>query len=405
MERLDVYSLMTIFDFLSIDDLTSVAEAYPRFNDIISERYIVAKFGFNEPIYISVEFLYNYFLRAHTENRVLFDKCHPKRFQRILKQFGHIVSHITIAVVNFAHSDSQDFFKYVEDHCKNATKEIIIHFPDTRALAHWTHSFDQTVTKIAIPGYRRQAFPFSTLFPYMQQLTVENVLGSEVQHYPYLTNCSFLSTDDDANDNKVIEFIRLNPQLRHLYTSIRSQISYVKFLSETLPDLESLAIRIDTVRGVELNEIIRFKNVKKFSLRLAHYHNTFRLVTPNIHFDQLKVLELNTVREEFAPDNFIEFIAMNRGLKKIQTDVRMTPTIFNDLLQQLPELEEISITLYTRMVDSWGAFFTGNHGLKKITIDNCYGVGSNAFKDIVRLNWAIVYNEGKVFSISFIRMY
>lgn len=145
-----------------------------------------------------------------------------------------------------------------------------------------------------------------------------------------------------------------------------------------------------------------FKNLKKFSLLINHYASAFRQVTRNLHFDQLNELSLNTVREEFDPENFIEFIAMNRGLKTIETDVRLTTRTITAVLENLPELKEISVTLHPGMLHSFGAFFINHHGLNKINAANCYGVNIHDFQAIAPLNWQVVVKSS--FTISFIRM-
>lgn len=55
LESLDDFSLMGIFDELNLVDLLKIASLNPRFKEIISDHYIVAKYGLDKSrIYITV---------------------------------------------------------------------------------------------------------------------------------------------------------------------------------------------------------------------------------------------------------------------------------------------------------------------------------------------------------------
>lgn len=409
LDQLDDFSLLNVFDFVFIDDLITLAETSPRFADIIVKHYIVGELRLHEKaIKIAVGYKYPSFTYADlTNQKIIIDTTDPNKILRVIQHFGYVFSHVTFAVSDFGNAETEEFFKHVDKYCKTATKEIKIDSVDYEAIANWTYSFDHTTTKILRTGLPSNSIPFSQLFPYMQELSVGHLFEADVQHYPHLTKCSIRSTNSDERDPCVHEFIRLNPQIRHFFTTMTKNASYIEYLSETLPNLEWLGIQMVISSAADSNlNVIRFKRVREFQIILIHYNEEFGQIISNLHFDQLEALTLNVVQGVFAANRFMGFIARNRGLKTIETNVPMTHELFNGLLQQLPELEMISFNWFHGMLDTLEAFFMWNRGLSKINIHGCYEIRLRDFEQIIQdSNWKVVAISMERPSFSFVRMY
>lgn len=398
---MDDYSLLNIFDYLNFEDWIGIAEVHPRIADVILHYYIIRKLHLNEnPITISLEFRKPYFgysSPSKNAHKLLNSENSTNTILSTLKLFGHAFNHITFAMPRFGNAIAQIFYDHFDKFCKNTTKTIIIQGVDYRALANWTYSFDETTTEIELRSSLDTPISFNTLFPYMKKLSVVKPLEADVQHYPYLTECSTKTFEGDDTNPSVHGLIRLNPQLTRFHTSTYPNSSYVEYVNEMLPNLEALTFRLTIhSRYISDQKIIRFKGVKEFTLDiytkvpLPIYHH----VIESIQFDQLKSFKLDVFEKVFADDKLIAMIATNKGLRKIETNVRMTHEVFNGLLQHLPELEEITIHWHHGMRETLRSFFIENHGLKRFKIDhNGFPMSIRDIQRHVPSNWLIVPNE------------
>lgn len=328
---------MNILDYLPVNDLIKVAPLSPHIADIILNRYIIGKFRLHEKAITASTGI----LIGETTNEKVYVAHGLSETRLALKLFGHLFKHLRYEVERFGTPKWQKLFEYYDKYCPQATKEIDIYSVDENALANWAYSFDQSTTHISI---RRNSIQLNDFFPFMQHLTAHELSNSMVQHYPHLTNCAIISFYDDHRNPNAFELIRLNPQLHHFHTTMRSNVSYLKYVSEMLPDLESLSIKMDIDPRDTDPETVHFKNVKEFKLVAFTGYGIPRSwsVIGNIRFNQLDVLKFETLSIVYA-DEIVEMMAVNKGLKKFETNLRMTPESFSALLQTLPQLEEISI--------------------------------------------------------------
>lgn len=313
----------------------------------------------------------------------------------------------------FGNAISREFFDYFDKYCQTATKAIVIQSVDYKALANWTYSFGETTTEVEVRPSIEVAIPFNTLFPYMQKLSVVKLLEANVQHYAHLTGCSTQSRYGDEANPLVQDFIRLNPQLSQIHTALLFRqhitISYMEYLNEMLPNLETLSFQIAIYLPVIVPEqrIVRFKGVKELTVDIYNKYtfNSYLQPIENIQFDQLNTLKLVVFPIVFADDHFIEIIGMNKGLSKIETSVRMTHQLFNGLLQALPQLEEILIHWHHDMRDTLASFFNDSHGLRRFNINHSgFPINIDDIKQYIPPNWEIIPNEMPYMDIfSFVR--
>lgn len=397
---------MLIFDHLPITDLVKVAEMSPRCAEIILQHFIVGKYRFHEkPITILIDTI-----RALLGYKTVFDEYEfiTKDVHQtvwVLERFGHIFSHIQYSVIHFGAPDSLKVFESVDKYAVNSVKEITIFGFDTTAMSNWTYSFDSNVTQIKFGSFVSDPIALNTLFPYMQHLTIGNIMQSIAQHFPYLTGFVSKSGFRDDFDPGMDEFIRLNPQLREFHTSIRKNETYISYVNEMLPNLESLAIDIFIENGRPVQgRNIHFKNVKSFKMRLISMEpvQSFQRSVCNLSFDHLESYKIQGDAYIDTAD-IIEMISMNQELTFFEAyQVYLSIEELIGLVQRLPKLEEISIecSIYA----SLAALFTANHKLNRINLNDCSDdVNVNTLENISSFGWRVVVHENAFNYFSFIR--
>lgn len=378
-----------------------------RFANIILRHYIITTFRFQEkPVFVDV---------SKSSCDLMYEETAWGTIQLArgfnetilaLRLFDGIFEQLDYQVTDFGSPNTQKFFEYSEKYCKQAHKKMIIHRIDGDALANWAYSFDNTTTEVTLYG-DYGAIRLNDLFPFMTHFTVEELTKPIVQHYPHLTKCVFDIFDDDNDSSEnVYEFIRLNPQLRHFHATMRKDPSYVKYLSEMLPNLESLGIEIkldrNTIYGV--TDIAHFRNVREFSLKIAADKRIRfnQQAIGNITFDHLKKFTLEASRPVFATE-LIRMISQNRNLQQLETNMKMNSQELLGLVRVLPALEEISFDLNMNdLFPALEALFLNRNQIKKISVQCSYiNVNIKTFARIAPNSWHLV--ETSVNNYSFTR--
>lgn len=398
---------MHIFEHLPINDLVKIAEMSPRCTDIILHHFIVGKYRCHEKL-ITVQM-------SDTDIRLgyktIFDEFvyitkNVNQTFWVVERFGHIFNHLLYEVVRLGTPDSLKVFELVDKYAVKAAKEIEIYGIDKTAMSKWTYSFDSNVTQIKLGSFLSGPISLNALFPHMKHLTAGHLMESIVQHFPHLTGFVMESDFQDDFDPEMHEFIRLNPQLREFHTSIRKNETYVSYLNEMLPNLESLAmdIFVEDNQPVEGGENIHFGNVKSFALRLVSMVpvQSFRQSVCNLTFEHLESYKIQGDMNFDATD-LIEMISVNRNLKFVEAyNVYITIEELEGLVQRLPELKEISIecSIYALL----GGFFMGNHVLDRINLNDCSdSVNIGTLEEISSSGWLVFESEKVSNHFSFIR--
>lgn len=388
-------------------DLIRVATLSPRIADIILNHYIIGKFRFHEQkIICSIEALVVDPMVARIQIAHGLDEI-----RLALELFGHTIQQLHYEAHEFGSSKWQELFKAFDEFCPHATKDITIYAMDGSALAaNWSYSFDETTAQVSIPYIKNNTIPLDIVFPFMKYLTISRLGESDARHHPHLTHLLFNGDYTDDKNARLSEFIHLNPQLQHFETSFINNMTYMRYLSESLPNLESLRIRLEVTSCEIPSEIIHFKNVKEFTfdlfsaiqsydkfgrnvpaqLILDAYHRAIS----NITFDQLHTLKVEANR--IVPSaHLIQMIAQNKALQKLQTNFQMTSAEMLGLIEVLPGLKEFSFELNTReMVSTLAALLLNSHGLNMIKVyRSCDGVDAETFAEIIPSAWEFARNE------------
>lgn len=270
-----------------------------------------------------------------------------------LERFGHRFNHFNYNVFNFGSPESLKIFEQVDRFCKHTTKDVTICSTIKNELAKWTYSFDNTITNITFDQYdsESESIILNHLFPYMEQLSILTIWKAAADHYPHLTKFSIMAGSEDANDANVTEFVRLNPQLRSFHATISNIVPFLKYLNETLPNLESLGTRIreESFKPSSNPETIHFKNVKEFSMDFFLIKSP-RTVFQNmvqITFDQLEKFTLRVDHDAVVAE-CIDILKEYKSVRAIETLMLMSNEQILSVVEALPSLQEISILISIR---------------------------------------------------------
>lgn len=399
---------MSVFDNLPINDLIMTAAISPRFTDIILNHYIIGKFRLHEKQQITLNGR-NPFELMHFDkngkNVILTNGSNATVFG--LKIVGHILKHLNVEVTDFGSPDWLPIFESVDKYCSRATKEINIYGLNFQALAYWTYKFQHMPTTTIAIHQKIYNESIYLLFPLVENLSLLKLTVPLVQHLPHLAKCSIKFADDYKYPN-ICEFIRLNPQLRSFHTSmVNNNVSHVRFISEMLPNLESLSLTMQIKRLATDRETIHFKNVKEFSLRIyiTIPLDSYRDAIGHIQFGQLETLKIKTLLPILAGD-IIAMFSQNKNLNKIELDMRMTSEELLSVVETWPNLTEISLNLY--YIDVFVALRAvswDNLGLNKIHVfDRGNNIGADVLANVTQPGWQFIFNEFPLNSYSFVRL-
>lgn len=392
---------MSIFDYLRVGDLIRVAQINPRFANIVLNHYIIGKFRLHEKRGASSIGLAHFrlFYSGRKEERTDITRNAVETVST-LELFGHILKHLRYEVQDFALPDWQDMFEFVEKYCPQATKEITISSvaksdSNIAKLSNWRRSFDHRTTQVTIRGYNDIQIPLGDWFPFLEQLAVVKLTKASIQHYPHLTR---FSIEYGGHNSGICEFLHLNPQIQHFQAGTSNNASYVRYLSETLPNLESLSLNINIHSPNDDRNVIHFKNVKEFSFEISvsrRLHSYF-CVIGNLRFDQLEIIRISARATATAlAVEIIRLIPQNTGLKIVEIDMPITSEQLLHLVQVLPNLKEISFNLdHSSMLAALQSILVDNHVVDKVTTQSLNNeVRLEDFVEITPDSWHLVENE------------
>lgn len=377
---------MDIFDYLPLYDLLKIAAMSPRCADVISGyaarklKHVTVTTGEQQSFLLYQNIVGNDIQLSSSSDETFF----------ALKVLGHLVKHIHYEAYSFGNKKIEKLFEYGDKYCSQATKHVVVVSVD-EAVTNWTYAFDHKATQVTINRPLYHPVALDQLFPFMEYLIADEVEESLAKHYPRLTKCILRSAYGDHDNPNVYQLIRLNPQLRYFHTSMNYNATYMKHMSEMLPTLETLSITIDCVsEHVFGSESVRFKKVKNFTLHVDFFENIAELHTfiGDIQFDQLESLKLTIHEIGFTGDGLIEIMRRNRGLKKFDTNAKITQKIV-DLLGALPELEEIKLHCHENVHDLLDSLLTSNQALNRISLHHCDHLTVGDFEEIDSGEWKL----------------
>lgn len=140
-ESLDDFSLMGVFDELSLLDLVKIASLNPRFQQIISDHYIIAKYGIDKRrIDISVASTVIMSYEDDNNSSSIFVANYEQALTA-LECFGDSFTNLRIVIQPIGYQYVPKIQAYINQYCSNASQELTFHRKDTAAAADIDISF------------------------------------------------------------------------------------------------------------------------------------------------------------------------------------------------------------------------------------------------------------------------
>lgn len=352
MDALDEFTLLSVLDFLDVADLIKMAQLYPNLIDSIARYYLVGRFHLEQQ-HITVGHdggAYTHEPIGLNEELDITNSLELTLF--MLSAFGQLLSHITVQIRAMDNAETLAILAQIKESCTNARVCVKLPFHLTFvADGNRSTSFDR-VSQVHLHGVHVYGeLPLHQLFPAMQQLDIRrpHAIPSLAHHFEHLTDFAVLPVCETHVDPMLLQFVRLNPQLRRFKTpAFGYNQTYLRYVSASLPMLEELHIT-----GVEFEDgadppPTHFARVKHFSMELANHFGRSRdryVIMPALTFDRLESFELAGRIETHNVHKFVSFFERhNRTLKRLEMTTNFVaaaelPVLFG----ALPALEELTM--------------------------------------------------------------
>lgn len=352
LESLDDFSLMGIFDELNLVDLLKIASLNPRFKEIISDHYIVAKYGLDKSrIYITVASTVIVGYEDDKNSSPTFAFTYEQALSA-LENFGGSFINLRIVIQPSGYQYVPQIQAHINKYCSTASQELTFYREDTAAAADMNVSFGN-VTNVTLHHIGSiNPMQLDVAFPQMQELTIGRQ-ADLTNHYPNLWAISFPKSYGYSDITSLSKFAKLNPQLRKLDSAIFNCDTYLTSISEMLPNLEILSLTTFPTKQYTINSlpIARFKHVKQFTLEIDNscgfinlVGNSLRQLLESIQFDQLQSFTMQSVRRDLL-DFLIELIVRNTALHSIEIRAELSFAQLSALITPLPQLKDLSVIL------------------------------------------------------------
>lgn len=388
LDHLNDFALLAFFDHLDVGDLASMSELAPRYHDLIVRHYIIPIYRFNE-LEISIrtnekgeifingqnpnkndqihhEVISNFHRKVinpyvnddnhYTNNQKLKISDGFHQTLRIVKNFGHLMNHVKL-VINDSdeYADIQAILTHITDHCPNATESIELHrtspynshanisFPLAKKVAVWYNDDGES------PGL--DPLDLNVKFPKMEQLIAMTNWRLSLNHqFPHLTHLDV----KEWWDADFTTFLQFNPQLRSFKAHISVDSIDLYELSEMLPNLESLDMKISCGFWIFKNQTVHFPNVKEFSLEIIDpwYAEPIVWIRDRLQFivfDKLETLTLISNCHNLT-ESYIDWIVQHDKLKHLEIGgLSLNFEQFSRMITALPALTDITYGRYVEM--------------------------------------------------------
>lgn len=307
-------------------------------------------------------------------------------FVKFLNNFGHLLAQVRVCSNRIA-PIKQEVFDIVYDRCTTLRELMIANVEDEtiRRLRGTvasvinkmigepfnTTKIWSTVEILVIDKiYFSAKFKFNQSFPNLRNLQVRSIILEDSSiievNLPHLEHLGIILLAEDDDDFTVdfnhffarmevtpkpreqIEgklkqvniknLIALNPQLKNLRLNMSMDVSFLQFISDNLPNLDSIMLApLPGDFNRYSGESISFKTVTE-----AIFITDDKL--PPVSFDNLKKLKIYAN----IYSNYIHLIKRNRFLTDLHLDCDDKDIEMLDIIRALPDLQHLNVTIEER---------------------------------------------------------
>lgn len=224
--------------------------------------------------------------------------------------------------------------------------------------------------------------PFNELFPNLQSLMMPNFMARDGSHadctFPNLMQLTLMRRyqfpEFGSNFEKVI---RKNPQIQH-FAAMNLTQSFLKFVGQHLPNIETLQITMLSGGG---SEIIEFPNVKLLVGVLVS--------AENLRLPKLQVLQIRF--NEMDRESCIKFIHNHPNINRfyLASGSELDNQIFAEITKNLPNVFEMTIDDANRMSPHNIVAFMENHvKIQKLNLGYCVASAKEILTEKLKDKWS-----------------
>lgn len=356
LEHLDDFNLLAIFDHLKLSDLLAIGSVNHRFRDLVARHFIIPKFGLNDREIMILADKNVYLGENDVDDEPISYTVGLHRTLTVLQTFGHIFERLDIRIRPNGYKFIGEIASVINRYCSKAVQKVTL-FRGNGITSDSPFSFENAtilrIRHISATGYK-ETLRIDAAFPLLQEIDID--YGSDLtflhQYMPNMRHLALLSSYSNDDETHLLEFFRLNGQLRSLRTPMFYKLSYLHAVSQLLPDLESLVIKnLNThvyVRDSATRHTAHFKNVRHFTLDLFTYNckwnGALRDRLDVIEFDNLDTISV-TSNVDNSEDYLIGLIVRNAAVRRVELpSTELDGDQLMRLLAGMKELDELTMS-------------------------------------------------------------
>lgn len=302
------------------------------------------------------------------------ERCTPdtlfiKKFAEILlflRNFGRLITNLKFSANTFSKQNAAKVASFIEKYCSVSLVELEI-IQDIHLIIGTRKTFNR-VTKLKLAHWKESNFEaLDQVFPVLEEITLETynpIPPSLIRRYSNVKRLHLLGIyATNFTEDGVRAFVVSNQQLRALSMERVPSYELLKYISEILTHLDSLAFRYSSKIISAFPEVIHFDSVKNLSITL--FEVTPRDSNPMMNFNQLDSLEIITYKISSVPIQLIR--QQNASLKSILfTDLQGSDVI--RILSQCGPFQALEeVRLHWEDTHEVDRLLTEFETLKKIT--------------------------------------
>lgn len=375
-----------------------MAELHPHYQDLIAQHYLVGKRHYDRlPIRIRV----SEWCTMSTAFDYFADGCDETLL--VLRLFGHIFGSIKVTLDAFGNARTLEVLAAVNAHCTRATIGIAIERAGADNLDDYHFTLEHaSAVEVSVRRWTSK-IRLAEYFPAMQKLDISTLgeMPAIAHHFPQLRHVNLRALDYDlAADSQLLEFIRLNPQIRQFNTpAFQNNHSYIEYVREMLPELETLSIHDIDDRPSNRTDAVRFDSVKHYNFashRLVSYDADIRDKVPNVAFAQLESIAYSSAcPSPRSIDQLIEVLARHQTVKRVNllgAVAEWSRAQMVRLTECVPRMSELLLSWSNAQTTvEFMAFLAEPNGLERVTARVYSRVTAEEFSATVPDAWEVDY--------------
>lgn len=347
---------------MDFENLLKAAKSNERFRQIIARNQLKSqKIRLDDRIFvISSNNLYGDFID--------FDEHHliTNRLDIIsdtFSLFGHSITKLNFFVDNLKADVIETICTLINQYASESLAEVALINVKGNLLEHWTNLFENVHSLRLLGMERFEDTKIHHIFPNLNRLEIKHnnpVNLTKLLEHDFRQLTQFTYTGHLDQEQNLQHFIELNGQLRDVDIRSPFESSFLEFISQMLPALNSLAV----VLPRKIDRLIRFENLQHFSLT-TRFTQDFNENFP-FKFDRLESFAWFTNE---VPTAWLKAISAIETLRKFELPYTLASyELLRDIADDMIELTEMGAKWSGRQIDGIVKLMGETITLKRATV-------------------------------------